>query len=144
MLFQRLEKLWSSPPHLTADNFFNGDLILDWYFHKENVSSASAERCLRVARLCNPVTMITEVPAHAEAGRFTKHTGACNIGSVNSLDSNGFFMCQKEQLYLQTYGNLDPIDSAIPRSNIRYKSSKYYHAPINHGKALTVLTTFDM
>eukprot|EP00536_Pseudo-nitzschia_multiseries_P000317 jgi/Psemu1/691/gm1.691_g len=179
-------KLWLSPPHLTADNFFNGDSILDWmgglgfgmiktvaqnrlpktvedkYFHKENVSSASAKRCSRVARLCNPVTMVKEVPARAEAGRFTKGTGACNIGSVNSLDSNGFFMWQKErgrgrgkrkwgtemnhlrQLYLQTYGKLDQIDSAIWRSNIVYKSWKYYHAPINHAKALTVLTAFDM
>eukprot|EP00536_Pseudo-nitzschia_multiseries_P010513 jgi/Psemu1/26175/gm1.26175_g len=161
-------KLWLSQPHLTADNFFNGDSILDWmggldkYFHKENVTSASAKRCSRVARLCNPVTMVKEVPAHAEADRFTKGTGACNIGSVNILDSNGFFMRQKErgrgrekrkwgieknhllELSLQTYGKLDQIDSAILRSNIGYKSWKYYHAPINHAKALPVLTAFDM
>eukprot|EP00536_Pseudo-nitzschia_multiseries_P013996 jgi/Psemu1/37179/gm1.37179_g len=171
-------KLWSFPPHLTANNFFNSDSILDWmgelgfgiigtvaqnrlpktvedkYFHKENVSSASGKRCSCVARLCNPVTMVKEVPACAEAGRFTKgyrrthcsfqSTEACNIGSVNSLDLNGFFMQQKEQLYLQTYGKLDQIDSAISRSNIGYKSWKYYHAPINHAKALTVLTAFDM
>eukprot|EP00536_Pseudo-nitzschia_multiseries_P018106 jgi/Psemu1/54156/gm1.54156_g len=75
-------KLWSSSPYLTADNFVNGDLILDGmgglgfgmigtvaqirlpktvgdkYFHKENVSSASGKRCLRIARLCNPATML--------------------------------------------------------------------------------------
>eukprot|EP00536_Pseudo-nitzschia_multiseries_P011888 jgi/Psemu1/30409/gm1.30409_g len=147
-------KLWSSPPHLTADNLFNSDLILDWmgglgfgrigtvaqnrlpktvedkYVHKENVSSTSAKRCSRVARLCNPVTMVKEMPACAEAGS----TGACNIGFVNSLDSNGFFMHQKE----------NQIDSAILRSNIGCKSWKYYHAPINHAKALAVLTAFDM
>eukprot|EP00536_Pseudo-nitzschia_multiseries_P016788 jgi/Psemu1/47787/gm1.47787_g len=136
-------KLWSSPPHLTADNFFNSDSILDWmlpktvkdkYFHKENVSSASAKRCSLVARLCNLVTMVTEVPDRAESCRFTKGTGACNIGSVNSLDSNGFFMRQKEH----------QIDSAISRPNIGYKSWKYYHVPINHAKALIVPTAFDM
>eukprot|EP00536_Pseudo-nitzschia_multiseries_P005825 jgi/Psemu1/13658/gm1.13658_g len=148
-------KLWSSPPRLTADNFFNWlgfgmigtvaqnrlpKTVEDKYFHKENLSSASAKRCLRIARLCNPITMVKEVPACAEAGRFTKgyrhihcsfqSTGACNIGSVNSLDLNGFF--------------LDQIDSVILRSNIGYKSWKYYHAPINHAKALTVLTAFDI
>eukprot|EP00536_Pseudo-nitzschia_multiseries_P019466 jgi/Psemu1/60831/gm1.60831_g len=65
--------------------------VEDKFFHKENVSSASAKRCSRVARLCNPVTMVKEVPACAEAGS----TGTCNIGSVNSLDLNGFFMRQK-------------------------------------------------
>eukprot|EP00536_Pseudo-nitzschia_multiseries_P018121 jgi/Psemu1/54207/gm1.54207_g len=116
-VIREIGKLWSSPPHLTADNFFYGDLILDWmgglgfgmigtYFHKENVSSASAKRCLRIARLCNPVTMVKEVHAHAEAGRLTK--------------------------------------SAISRSNIGYKSWKYHHVPINHAKALPVLIAFDM
>eukprot|EP00536_Pseudo-nitzschia_multiseries_P009575 jgi/Psemu1/23591/gm1.23591_g len=190
-------KLCSFPPHLTADNFFNSDSILDWmgglgfgmigtvaqnrhpksvedeYFHKENVSSVSGKRCACVTRLCNPVTMVKEVPTSAEAGRFTKgykwihclfqSTEACNIGSVNSLDSNGLFMCHKErrrrrrgrrkweikmnhlqELYLQTYGKLDQIDSVISRSNIRYKYWKYYHAPINRAKALTVPTAFDM
>eukprot|EP00536_Pseudo-nitzschia_multiseries_P007605 jgi/Psemu1/18327/gm1.18327_g len=106
-------KLWSSPSHLTADNFFNSDSILDWmgglglgmigakYFHKENVSSASGKRCACVARLCNPVTMVKKVPARAEAGRFTKG-------------------------YRHT------------------KSWKYCHAPINHAKALSVLTAFDI
>eukprot|EP00536_Pseudo-nitzschia_multiseries_P014341 jgi/Psemu1/38329/gm1.38329_g len=162
-------KLWSSPPHLTADNFFNGDSKLDWmgglgfgmigsYFHKENVTSASAKRCLRVARLCNPVTIVKEVPTHAEAGS----TGFCNIDSVNRLDSNGFFMHQKEcgrgrgkskwgiemnhlgELYPLTNGKLDQIDSAISRSNIGYKSWNYYHDPINHAKTLVVITAFDM
>eukprot|EP00536_Pseudo-nitzschia_multiseries_P009555 jgi/Psemu1/23547/gm1.23547_g len=183
-------KLWSSPINLTADNFFNGDwmgglgfgmigivaqnrlpkTVEDKYFHKENVSSASGKRRLRVARLCNPVTK--DVPARAESDRFTKghrhihysfqNTGACNIGFVNSLHLNDFFMHQKErgrgrgkrkwgiemnhsqELYLQTYGKLDQIDSAISRSNIGYKSWKYYHAPIDHAKALAVLTAFDM
>eukprot|EP00536_Pseudo-nitzschia_multiseries_P016839 jgi/Psemu1/48061/gm1.48061_g len=149
-------KLWSSPPHLTADNFFNGlgfgmigpvaqnrlpKTVEDKYFYKENVSSASAKRCLRVARLSNSVNiMVKEVPARAEA--YKGSTGTCNIGSVNSLDLNGFFMWQKErgrvrvkrkwgiemnhlrELYLQTYGTLDQIDSAISRSNIGYKSWK--------------------
>eukprot|EP00536_Pseudo-nitzschia_multiseries_P011647 jgi/Psemu1/29563/gm1.29563_g len=103
-------KLWSSPPHLTADNFFNGDSILDLmgglgfgmigtvvqnrlpntvekdnYFHKENASYVSGKRCSRVARLCNPGTIV-------------------------------------KKLYLQAYDNLDQIDSAISKSNIGYKS----------------------
>eukprot|EP00536_Pseudo-nitzschia_multiseries_P014877 jgi/Psemu1/40449/gm1.40449_g len=143
-------KLWSSPPHLTADNFFNGDLILGWmeglgfgmigtYFHKEYVSSASGKRCLGVARLCNPVTMVKEVPARAEAGRFTKGKSLGGGKGNGGIEMNNLL-----ELYLQTYRKLDQIDSVILRSNIACKSWKYYHAPINHAKAWAVLTAFDM
>eukprot|EP00536_Pseudo-nitzschia_multiseries_P006400 jgi/Psemu1/15134/gm1.15134_g len=105
--------------------------VEDKYFHKENVSSASAKRCSRIARLCNPVTMVKEVHARAEAGRFTK--GKWGI-EMNHL----------QELYLQMYGKLDQVHSAISRSNIGCKSWKFYHVPINYAKALTVLTAFDM
>eukprot|EP00536_Pseudo-nitzschia_multiseries_P010260 jgi/Psemu1/25419/gm1.25419_g len=136
-------KLWSSPSHLTADNFFNGDALLDWmggldkkYFHKENVSSASAKRCSRIARLCNSVTMLAGLQRGTAV--FIAHSRPQELAilalltvliqMVSSCDRN----------------NLDQIDSAISRSNIGYKSWKYYHAPINHAKALPVLTAFNM
>eukprot|EP00536_Pseudo-nitzschia_multiseries_P008185 jgi/Psemu1/19794/gm1.19794_g len=72
--------LWNRPPHLTVDNFFNGDCILDWmvarnklpkgvshkYFHKESASQ-SGKKIAGVAQMCNPVTLVKEVPAKAEA-----------------------------------------------------------------------------
>eukprot|EP00536_Pseudo-nitzschia_multiseries_P007390 jgi/Psemu1/17878/gm1.17878_g len=134
--------LWSSPPHLTADNFFNSDSILDWmgglgFGMIETVAqdrlpkTIEDKECLHVARLFNPVTIVKEVPVRAGVGRFTK--GKWGI-EMNHL----------RELYLPAYGKLDQIDSAISTSNIGYKSWKYYHAPIHHDKAVTVLTAFDM
>eukprot|EP00536_Pseudo-nitzschia_multiseries_P008003 jgi/Psemu1/19289/gm1.19289_g len=188
-------KLWKRPPHRTVDNFFNGDSILDWmgkrglgiigtvarnklpkgvpykYFHKENASH-SAKKFARVARMCNPVTLVKEVPAKAESGKFTKayhrvhcsfqSTGSCNLGSVNSLSTNSFFLHRKgrgrgsdkrccaiemnhaRELYLRPYGKLDQIDSSISRANIGYKSWKYYHSAVNHAKALSIATAYDV
>eukprot|EP00536_Pseudo-nitzschia_multiseries_P003186 jgi/Psemu1/7115/gm1.7115_g len=88
--------------------------------------------------------MVKEVPDRAEAGRFTKgdrrihcsfqSTGACNIGSVNSLDSNGFFMPQKEPLSLNIW---------------KARPDRQCYLEVEHWiqvlEALTVLlTAFDM
>eukprot|EP00536_Pseudo-nitzschia_multiseries_P011063 jgi/Psemu1/27745/gm1.27745_g len=169
-------KLWKCPPCLTVDNFFNGDSILNWmgerrlgmigtvarnkkvpkgvphkYFHKENASQ-SGQKIACVARMCNPVTLVKEVPAKAESGKFTKaycrvhcsfqSTGSCDLGSVNSLSTNSFFLHRKErgrgndkrfwaiemncvrELYPRTYGKLDQIDSSISRANIGYRKSE--------------------
>eukprot|EP00536_Pseudo-nitzschia_multiseries_P010577 jgi/Psemu1/26386/gm1.26386_g len=188
-------KPWKRPPHLTVDNFFNGDSILDWmgerglgmigtvarnklpkgvpykYFHKEN-ESHSAQKFAPIAQICSPVTLVKEVPAKAESGKFTKAycrahcsfqiTGSCNLGSVNSSSTNSFFLHRKErgrgngkrfwaiemnhaqELYLRTYGKLDQIDSSISRANIGYKSWKYYHSVVNHAKVLSIATAYDI
>eukprot|EP00536_Pseudo-nitzschia_multiseries_P014798 jgi/Psemu1/40172/gm1.40172_g len=180
--------LWKCPPHLS-------DSILDWmgerglgmigtvarnklpkgvsykYFHNENASQ-SGKKIACIARMCNPVTLVKEVPAKAEAGKLTKayqrvhcsfqSTGSCNLGSVNSLSTNSFFLHRKErgsgndkrfwaietnharELYLQAYGKLDQIDSSISRVNISYKSWKYYHSAVNHTKALSIATAYDV
>eukprot|EP00536_Pseudo-nitzschia_multiseries_P006719 jgi/Psemu1/15930/gm1.15930_g len=153
-------KLWSSPPHLTADNFFNSDLILDWmgglgfriigtvsqnrlsktvedeYFHKENVSSASGKRCSRVVGLCNPVTMLAALQRGTGVSIAHSRAHELAILVLSTVLIPMVSSCTRK--------SLDQIDNAILRSNIGYKSWKYYHAPINHTKALTVLTTFDM
>eukprot|EP00536_Pseudo-nitzschia_multiseries_P008881 jgi/Psemu1/21713/gm1.21713_g len=188
-------KLWKHPPHLTVDNFFNGDSILDWmgerglgmigtvtryklpkgvphkYFHKEN-DGHSAKKIARVAQMCNPVTLVKEVPAKAESGKFTKvycrahcsfqSTDSCNLGSVNSLSTNSFFLHRKErgrgndkrfwaiemnhaqELHPRTYGKLDQIASSISRANIGYKSWKYYHSAVNHAEALSIAASYDV
>ena len=250
-------KLWSYGPHLTVDNYFNGDEILDWmgenglgmigtiarnrlpkvyddngkrdgiaskYFHKE--STAGNPRA-RHARYANPITLVKTVPAQcvfapgtplkmdsyegevvsydndsekykvhypgvgtkeathdelkrcllipeskAETLEVTKpyrrvhcsfqSTGPCNIGSVNSIPvsygyvsprergkgSNkrkwGIEMNHSRELYLNSYGRIDQTDAMIARTDIKYTSHKYYHAAVNHAKALVIATAYDM
>jgi len=77
-------------------------------------------------------------------------------------------MKDSRQLYLNTYGKVDKIDHYIKNCNMTYRyeccscrlwllltlltffssfnhrSWKYWHAPMNHGKALAVTTAYDM
>eukprot|EP00536_Pseudo-nitzschia_multiseries_P000836 jgi/Psemu1/1915/gm1.1915_g len=53
-------------------------------------------------------------------------------------------MNHAQELYLRTYRKLDQIDSSISRANIGYKSWKYYHSVINHSKALSIATAYDI
>eukprot|EP00536_Pseudo-nitzschia_multiseries_P011129 jgi/Psemu1/27953/gm1.27953_g len=137
--------LWKRHPHLTADNFFNGDSILDWmgerelgiigtvarnklpkgvphqYFHKENASHSSG----KLPR------------AYRRVHHSFQSTGSCNLGSVNSLSTKSFFLHRKER-------GRDNDESSISRANIGYKSWKYYHSAVNHAKALSIATAYDV
>ena len=89
-------------------------------------------------------------------------TSSCNISSVNALNHCSLYAQQRErgrglfkrqwaiemnegrQLYLSTYGKIDRIDHMIKNCNMYYRSWKYWHAPMNHAKALAVVTAYDM
>eukprot|EP00536_Pseudo-nitzschia_multiseries_P016987 jgi/Psemu1/48827/gm1.48827_g len=143
-------KLWSSPPHLTADNFFNGDWMLDWmgglgfgmigsvaqnrlpktvedkYFHKENLAGLQRRADVSIAH-----SRAQELAILVLSTVLIRMVSSCARKSIGGGGGKG-------------NGELDQIDSAILRSNIGYKSWKYHHTPMNHAKALTVLTSFDM
>eukprot|EP00536_Pseudo-nitzschia_multiseries_P001958 jgi/Psemu1/4602/gm1.4602_g len=112
VILSDVDRLCKCPPHLTVDNFFNGNSILDWmgehglgmigtvarnkipkgvphnYFHKENASH-SARKFACIAQMCNPVTLAKEVPAKAEAGKLTK--------AYHRLIHKSFFLHSKER-----------------------------------------------
>jgi hypothetical protein len=47
-------------------------------------------------------------------------------------------------LYLKTYGIIDTIDKYISNANIGYRSWKYWHAAMNHAKAMGLAVAYDM
>ena len=89
-------------------------------------------------------------------------TSSCNFSSVNSLNHCELTREQRERgrgkskrkwfiemnaarrYYLSTYGRIDSIDHLINNCKIFYRSWKYWHSPMNHAKALAVLTAYDI
>jgi hypothetical protein len=53
-------------------------------------------------------------------------------------------MNEGRDFYLHTYGAVDTADHYISNCNIYQRSYKYWHAAANHGKALAVVTAYDM
>jgi hypothetical protein len=56
----------------------------------------------------------------------------------------GIEMNEGRDFYLHTYGAVDTADHYISNCNIYQRSYKYWHAAANHGKALAVVTAYDM
>ena len=177
-------------PHITWDNYFSGETILNYlgqkgfgatmtcrkdrfpagvpkiYFHHERGNGVT-ERS-RVARYCNPITLVKSFPAKDDHKAYTRthvsfqSTGSTNLSSVNALNSNGLFIAEKKRgtgdelrrwgiemnaaryLYLKTYGTIDTIDSMIKRCHVGYRCRKYWHSPMNHGLSLAVVVAYDM
>ena len=89
-------------------------------------------------------------------------TSSCNFSTVNSLNSCNINIAKKErgigknkrvwgiemnparELYLGTYSCIDSINHLIKNCHIGYRSWKYWHAPMNHGKALVVVIAYDI
>ena len=89
-------------------------------------------------------------------------TSSCNFSSVNSLNHCEVQREQRDRgrgkskrkwfiemnparrLYLSTYGRIDSIDHMINNVKLFYRSWKYWHLPMNHAKALAVLTAYDI
>lgn len=47
-------------------------------------------------------------------------------------------------MYLSLYSRINSIDYYIKNCHLFYQSWKYWHSPILHGKALAVVTMYDM
>ena len=89
-------------------------------------------------------------------------TSSCNIATVNSLNCCKNFHQKKERgrgenkrawviemnesraLYLGTYFKIDTIDHLIKNASMFYRTWKYWHAPMLHGKSLAVVVAYDM
>ncbi len=89
-------------------------------------------------------------------------TSSCNISTVNAVSEVKADVHKKERgqgrtkctwgikikdardLYLQTYGQIDTIDHQIQNCGLFYRTKKYWHSPMLHGKAFAIVIAYDM
>ena len=180
-------KLFLKPFHITTDNYFANDLVIDWMGSK-NLGMLSTNRRDRLPEdvpgfyWCKKKTTTTK---RSKAARFVhpvvatkkyctngthfervhvsfQSTSSCNITTVNSLNDCRFYVRKKERgrgenrrlwaiemneardLYLNSYGTWDTIDSLIKSANMYYRSWKYWHSAELHFKTMVMLVAFDM
>jgi hypothetical protein len=46
-------------------------------------------------------------------------------------------------IYLHFYGAIDTIDAVIKKAGIDFRSWRYYHRPVNHGKGIALASAFS-
>ena len=89
-------------------------------------------------------------------------TGGTNISSVNALSENvlyvrerkkgrgeqqrkwGIEMCNARELYLKNYSAVDKIDQALINWRVTYRSWRWWHAPMRHGKAIAMSMAYQL
>jgi hypothetical protein len=128
----------------------------------------AANKVNRVGRFNHPITAIKEVPADGEKQAYThahvsfQSTGGTNLSIVNGLNENSMYIRRRyrgkgkgkrqwaiemndgRDLYLKTYWRIDGMDHLIQNCRMFYRSWKYWHAPMIHGKAMAVVVAYDM
>jgi hypothetical protein len=132
------------------------------YWHKEK-TQPNAQRP-KSARFLQPIV----ATKHQGEIRLTvtsfQSTSSCNITSVNGISACSLYAHTKErgqsklnmkrkwaiemnearELYLRTYGAVDRIDHLIKNCKMTYRSWKYWHSAMIHGKRLAVTVAYDM
>jgi hypothetical protein len=118
-------KIFKSPPHITFDNYFCDDVVLDYmgqrgfgatmmnrrdclpqgipgmYICKEK-TEAKTQRS-SVAIFNNPITLVKEVAADGDMKAYRRvrsnfqSTSSCNIATVNALNDNCLYVKQKDR-----------------------------------------------
>lgn len=53
-------------------------------------------------------------------------------------------MNHAREFYLKTYGVVDTLDKYISNSKMGYRSWKYWHSAMNHGKGMALAVAYDM
>ena len=118
-------RIYPSPPHITCDNYFSGDDILDYagergfgitqtcrrdrfptglkeYLHSEKVTANIIPQA-KAMRFKQPIVAIKQVEATDVSKAYTKtfvsfqSTGPTNIGGVNNLPSATLYSSQKQR-----------------------------------------------
>ena len=72
------------------------------------------------------------------------YVAQCKRGREEQKQYWGIKMNNAIELYLKTYGIIDTIDKYILNANIGYCSWKYWHAAMNHAKAMGLAVAYDM
>jgi hypothetical protein len=108
----------------------------------------------KVARFNKPIVLVRKAETYQRVHVSFQSTSSCNLSSVNSLPKASFYVAQRErgrgehkrfwgiemndarELYLKTYGIIDTLNKYVSNANISYRSWKYWHAAMNHAKAM--------
>jgi hypothetical protein len=199
LICERLEPLINGPkpifremPHMTWDNFFSGDNIMNYvaekgfgmtttcrrdrlpkdipgkYLHKGKTDSTARPKAARfeqpifvIKKLMDDPNDPTKITGALQLTTF-QSTSSCNLTSVNALNTCTLYCQSKERgrgankrlwgiemnegryLYLRTYGIIDRMDHLVQNCHMQYRSWKYWHAPMLHGKAIAVVIAYDM
>ncbi|MFM8622856.1 MAG: hypothetical protein ACKOB3_05715, partial [Holophagaceae bacterium] len=124
----------------------------------------------RVARFEQPIVAVKHVEQEegSEKKNYTlthvsfQSMGGTNISSVNALSENvlyvrerkkgrgeqqrkwGIEMCNARELYLKNYSAVDKIDQALINWRVTYRSWRWWHAPMRHGKALAMSIAYQI
>jgi hypothetical protein len=116
----------------------------------------------KVARFNRPIVMVKNSGTCQRVHVSFQSTSSCNLSSVNSLPKANLYVTQKERgrgehkrywgiemndaraLYLKTYGIIDTLDKYVANANLGYRSWKYWHAAMNHAKAMGLAVAYDI
>jgi hypothetical protein len=124
----------------------------------------------KAARFNQPICLVKIVAEDEAANKKSyvrvhttfQSTSSCNISTVNALNECSMYVRRRErgrkenkrfwgiemndarELYLGTYSRIDSIDHLIKNANIFYRSWKYWHSPMLHGKSLAVVVAYDL
>jgi hypothetical protein len=133
--------------------------------HKKKTSSDARPKA---ARFHQPIVAVQNIMPEGESKGYQRihvsfqSTSSCNLSTVNALNECSMFVRKKERgrgaskrqwgiemndarmMYLQSYYRIDTIDHLISNCNMFYRSWKYWHSPMIHGKALAVVVAYDM
>jgi len=119
--------IYEQKPHITMDNYFSGDKVLDWignkgfgatmtcrrdrlpsgipskYLHKQKTDSSKRSK---VARFYSPVVAVKDFPAKDDNSSPYRRvhvsfqsTSSCNIGTVNALNQCSLTVHKRERGY---------------------------------------------
>lgn len=53
-------------------------------------------------------------------------------------------MNEARELYLKSYGAIDKLDHLVKNCKLHYRSWKYWHSAMLHGKAIAIVTAYDI
>ena len=130
------------------------------YMHKKKTDVATVRT--KVARFIEPVILVKQQENYEIVLTSFQSTSSCNIMTVNAFDENHNFIEARSRgrgnhrrmycienntarrLYLKTYSRIDSIDHLLKNMKLKYTTWKYWHAPVNHCKALAIATAYDL
>ena len=130
------------------------------YMHKGKTDVVTQRT--KCAKYIEPVILVKEEDQYEIVHTSFQSTSSCNLMSVNAMSENKNFVEARTRgrkqnkryyvieqnlsrlLYLKTYSRIDSIDHMIKNANLKYRTWKYWHAPVNHAKGLALATAYDI
>ena len=116
----------------------------------------------KCAKYIEPVILVKEEDQYEIVHTSFQSTSSCNLMSVNAMSENKNFVEARTRgrkqnkryyvieqnlsrlLYFKTYSRIDSIDHMIKNANLKYRTWKYWHVPVNHAKGLAIATAYDI